>query len=152
MPSAKCRVPGARSHFDVVPVQSMETTTTLYHFSMKLTDLLIHKQSIELATALYHDVRSWPHFDRNTLGVQLVRAADSVPSNIAEGYGRYSRSDAKRFLLYARGSLAEVESHVRLACQRGLITNERLDELLAIIEPLMIRIKAFGRTLSDTRS
>ena len=119
---------------------------------MQLEDLRIHTEAQTLATRVYEEVRMWPTFDKDTLGRQLVRSCDSVAANIAEGFGRYSRSDTRRFLLYARGSLSETEAHVRLANGRGLITQERFDELLNIIEPLMKRIKAFGKSLSDTKS
>jgi len=119
---------------------------------MELHELTIYVSAKNLATEVYSVVSTWSQFDRMTLGTQIVRAADSVPSNIAEGYGRYSRQDARRFLLYARGSLTELQAQLELARERGLVNEERFDQLDRAIKPLMVGIKSFGRKLSDTRS
>jgi four helix bundle protein len=58
------------------------------------------------------------------MGIQLVRAADSIGANIAEAQGRWHRPDQQRFLYMARGSLYELEHWVELAQERGLLTAE----------------------------
>ena len=55
-----------------------------------------------------------------TVGIQLVRAADSIGANIAEAYGRRSRADRRRMLFIARGSACELEHWLALAHARGL--------------------------------
>jgi four helix bundle protein len=70
-------------------------------------------------------VSAWPWFDRSTVGVQLVRAADSVGANIAEANGRWHEKDKKRFFVNARGSLHESEHWILCAEERGLLADGR---------------------------
>jgi four helix bundle protein len=80
-----------------------------------------------LATDVYAEVATWPSFDRWSLGMQVVRAADSVPANIAEASGRWHTQDRRRQLFIARGSLYELEHHLDAASDRGLLS-EKLGE------------------------
>jgi four helix bundle protein len=57
--------------------------------SIKLEDLEIYKVAMEIGDIVYHLVATWDYFDRDTLGKQLVRSADSIALNISEGYGRF---------------------------------------------------------------
>ncbi|NQW30339.1 MAG: four helix bundle protein [Ignavibacteria bacterium] len=50
-------------------------------------------------------VTTWNQFEKNTLGSQIVRAADSIVNNIAEGYSRVSTGERLTFLMYSEGSL-----------------------------------------------
>ncbi|RPI59311.1 MAG: four helix bundle protein, partial [Planctomycetaceae bacterium] len=72
-------------------------------------DLQVWQKSMELAGQIYEATQKFPADERFGLTSQLRRAAVSVPSNIAEGYGRGTRKDYKRFLQVARGSLYELE-------------------------------------------
>ena len=65
------------------------------------------------------------------LAKQLVRAADSVPANIAEGRGRGSDADFAHFVSMAIGSVTEVENHVQRGFDGGYIANADYDELTA---------------------
>jgi four helix bundle protein len=71
--------------------------------------LEVHERSAALARELHLSVRAWDAFDRWTIGKQLVTAAASVPANFAEGLGRESDADRRRFLIIARGSARETE-------------------------------------------
>lgn len=69
--------------------------------------LRVYLTAEKLADETWRLVKKWPHFERDTVGKQLVRAADSIGANIAEGYGRGSALDNRRFVKIARGSLNE---------------------------------------------
>ena len=68
-------------------------------------DLIVWQKSMDLVTLTYNLVESFPVNERFSLTSQLKRSAVSIPSNIAEGYGRNYSKDYSRFLQIARGSL-----------------------------------------------
>jgi len=86
----------------------------------------------------------WPSFERWSMGVQLVRAADSVGANIAEAQGRWHRPDQRRLLYVARGSLHELEHWVELAQERGLLSAESSGRIPELARTLNGLIKAWG--------
>ena len=92
-------------------------------------DLDVWKDGIALAEAVYETTRSFPEDERFGLTSQLRRAAVSVPSNIAEGWGRNSRADYLRFLHIARGSLFEVATQVEIAQRVGLLAEDQADRI-----------------------
>lgn len=83
-------------------------------------DLVVYRRSAALADEIYEATARWPGFERWTVGVQAVRAADSVGANIAESRGRWSHSDRRRLLIVARGSAFELEHWLDRATERGL--------------------------------
>jgi four helix bundle protein len=82
--------------------------------------LSVYRRAAALADEVRTAVVLWPVFDRWTVGVQLVRAADSVGANIAEAYGRWSYADRARLLFIARGSVCELEHWFMRAQARSL--------------------------------
>jgi four helix bundle protein len=82
-------------------------------------DLKVWQRGIELSLAIYKLTASFPSDERFGLISQLQRAAVSVPSNIAEGYGRGTRKDYKQFLSIARGSTLEVQTQLLIARELG---------------------------------
>ncbi len=70
-------------------------------------------------------------FVKDTIGKQLVRAADSVDSNIAEGYGRFHFKENKNFCYYySRGSLLETKGFIKKCKNRILMDTEKANQLL----------------------
>ena len=78
-------------------------------------ELDVWQLSMTLCENVYELVRSFPPEERFALCDQLRRAVVSIPSNIAEGNGRDSRSEYSRFLSIARGSLFEVQTQLDIA-------------------------------------
>jgi four helix bundle protein len=77
------------------------------------------QRSVELAIAVYDVTKRFPTDERFGLTQQLRRAAVSVPSNVAEGRGRGTRRDYRRFVLQARGSIFELETELHIAHELG---------------------------------
>jgi four helix bundle protein len=69
-----------------------------------------------------------------SLASPLMRAGRSVPTNIAEGFGRFSHADFARFLRIARGSTLELREHLHEARIRGLLAKRDADELETLCE------------------
>jgi four helix bundle protein len=92
--------------------------------------------AVEHANDVYTAVASWRPFDQWSVGLQLVRAADSVAANIAEAMGRERIPDRRRFLIIARGSLHEAEHWVLMAEDRGLLPPGSTRPVEEIARPL----------------
>src|SRR5207237_10486495 len=84
-------------------------------------NLEVYQLAERLAQTVWKVARGWQQFERDTIGKQLVRAADSIGANIAEGYGRGNGPDHRRFIRIARGSVYEFKHWLRLAFGRGLL-------------------------------
>lgn len=89
-------------------------------------DLLIWQKGIEIVTDLYQLVENFPKEEQYALTSQLKRAAVSIPSNIAEGYGRNSTQSYIHFVSISRGSLFELETQLLVAQKLKFIKNETL--------------------------
>jgi four helix bundle protein len=98
--------------------------------------LRVYQRSRALADEIHSSVVRWPQFDRDSMGFQIVRAADSVCANIAEAGGRWTAKDKRHFLRIARGSLAEVEHWADSARERGLIDRDMDGDIAEIARML----------------
>jgi four helix bundle protein len=112
-----------------------------------LESLKVYAMAEELADLVWNVASRWDSFARSTIGHQIVRAADSVGANIAEGYGRASPVDHKRFVRIARGSLYETRHFVRRADKRGLIAKEDRAPLRHLLENLPPALNGYLRSL-----
>ena len=114
-----------------------------------LESLKVYAMSEELADLVWNAVIGWDPFARSTIGHQIVRAADSVGANIAEGYGRASPADHKRFIRIARGSLYETRHFLRRADKRGLLTREQKAPLQSLLKNLLPALNGYLRSLGS---
>jgi four helix bundle protein len=78
-------------------------------------DLIVWQKSMNLVTMVYEKSRSFPKEDTYGLTSQIRRCAVSIPSNIAEGYGRRTSGDYIRFLRMTSGSLYELQTQMEIA-------------------------------------
>lgn len=88
------------------------------------TNLEVYQLADQVSDKVWDLVELWSYFQKDTLGKQLVRSADSVVANIAEGYGRFTYVENKRFSHIARGSLYETYLWIEKARKRKLIKEE----------------------------
>ncbi|MEJ2279562.1 MAG: four helix bundle protein, partial [Candidatus Lokiarchaeota archaeon] len=82
-------------------------------------------------------------FAKNTVGFQIVESSDSIGANIAEGTGRGSFTDNKRFAKIARASLYETKHWLRRAYMRNLLNKTEIEKLKKILDELSPRLNAY---------
>lgn len=99
-------------------------------------NLDIYRLSEQLSDSIWNVVSKWRSLATDTVGKQLIRAADSIGANIAEGSGRGSAPDNRRFLRMARGSLYETRHWLRRAHRRSLLEKVQVDEISPLISEL----------------
>ena len=105
-------------------------------------DLRVWQEGVALAEAIYSATGRFPPSEQFGLTSQLRRAAVSIPSNVAEGWGRGSRADYTRFLRVARGSLYEIKTQIVIARRIGLGDDGQLAAVLDACEPLRRQLQA----------
>lgn len=98
-------------------------------------------------TRIYHHTQEFPDEEKYGLVSQLRRAAVSVPSNIAEGFGRRSDNEFNRFLNIAMASLFEVQTQVEIALNLDYLDKELFDELFEQSREIERMMSSFIRSL-----
>ncbi|MEI9945297.1 MAG: four helix bundle protein [Chitinophagaceae bacterium] len=87
-------------------------------------DLIVWQKAMKLVTDIYSATRSFPSEELYALTSQLRKCAISIPSNIAEGYGRNSTGDYKRFLQISVGSVFELQTQIEIALNLKYLSTE----------------------------
>ncbi|MDE3068724.1 MAG: four helix bundle protein [Verrucomicrobiota bacterium] len=105
--------------------------------------LRIYKLAEDLADLIWNVVVHWDRFAKETVGRQIVHVADSVGANIAEGTGRGSFQDNKRFAKMARGSLNETQHFLRRAFRRNLLTATDVKKLKPLVDNLAPQLNSY---------
>jgi four helix bundle protein len=109
--------------------------------------LRVYQLSEKLADAVWDIVWRWKPFAKDTVGKQLVQASDSIGANIAEGVGRGTFPDTRRFIRIARGSLHETQHWLRRAWRRNLLTADQVQELKPLVDELAPKLNAFLKSI-----
>jgi len=92
-------------------------------------DLIVWQKSMTFVTEIYKATKTLPKEEQFGLISQTRRCAVSVPSNIAEGYGRKSKRDYVRFLLVAMGSLFELQTQLQISLNLEEVRKQQYDFL-----------------------
>ena len=106
--------------------------------------LLVYQNAMTLLTDIYNLTEKFPNNEMHGLTNQIQRAAVSIPSNIAEGMGRFSIKDRIRFIEISNGSLMEVMCQLEIAHSLGYITSEDLhvqETKIATIAKMILGLK-----------
>ena len=114
--------------------------------------LHVYRLAEELADLAWNVVLGWSNLARDTIGKQLIRSADSVGANLAEGLGRGSSAEKCRYGKIARGSLFEVKHWLRRAHKRGLLSDDKVESFHALIDELTPRLSAYIRSIEQRSS
>ncbi len=113
-------------------------------------ELKVWQKSRVLTKDLFLLTKNYPKDERYELVSQMRRAAISIPSNIAEGSGRNSNKDFRRFLDIALSSAYELETQLILSFDLKHITEDELNEFSNSIQEIQKMIFGFRRSLSKT--
>src|SRR6266498_4717299 len=97
-------------------------------------NLRVYQLAEQLADEIWTVAASWNKFSSDTVGHQIVRAADSIGANIAEGSGRGSFQDNRRFIRIARGSLKETQHFLRRAYTRKLLDDRQINTSKPLVD------------------
>src|SRR5438094_4976268 len=109
--------------------------------------LQVYQLSEKIADSIWNIVITWDSLAKDTVGKQIVRSADSIGANIAEGSGRGSHQDNRRFVRMARGSLYETMHWLRRSYMRRLLTRTEVKKLRELVEELSPKLNAFLRSV-----
>jgi len=117
---------------------------------LKVEDLDIYQMAEDLSDRIWEICIRWDYFAKDTIGKQLVRAADSISANLAEGHGRYHFNDRLKYCYYARGSLEETKSWISKAIRRNLFKTD-ISEINHAIELLPKKLNAYIKSIKKAR-
>ncbi|MCE5251577.1 four helix bundle protein [bacterium] len=111
-------------------------------------DLVVWQKSMALVTEIYLLTKDFPKEELYGITSQIRRSAVSIPSNIAEGYGRNSTQDYIRFLQIACGSLYEMQTQLEIAVNLGYLDKDRSLTVLQNINEIERMLNTLLKKLS----
>ena len=116
-------------------------------------NLIVWKESILLVKQVYQFCASFPSYETYALSDQIRRSSTSIPSNIAEGYGRGTDNEILHFLHIALGSANELDTQLILALELGYISKDlyddaetRISSIIRMLRSLINKRKENGET------
>lgn len=110
------------------------------------TDIRAWKLSKDLAIDIYKITGKYPKSEMFGLVSQVRRSVVSVSSNIAEGFGRYSKKDQEHFYIMASGSLYELKNQIIISSELGFINKDDFNKLIDNVDVAHKTLNAFIKT------
>ena len=114
-------------------------------------DLIVWQKAMELVTDVYKLSGNFPKEEQYGLTLQIRRSAVSVPSNIAEGYGRKSTNDYIRFLQIACGSLYELQTQLEIGVNLTYIARNNSEGIFALLNEIERMLNSMIKKLSGRK-
>ena len=112
-------------------------------------DLIVWQKSMAMVTEIYKATKLFPRREDYGITSQVRRCAISIPSNIAEGYGRHSRNEYIRFLQIALGSLCELQTQLEIAVNLGYLRKEEFDALYENTREIERMLSVLSKRLTE---
>jgi four helix bundle protein len=109
----------------------------------RIEDLEVYVMSETFADKTWFLVLKWDYFSKDTIGKQLVRSADSIGANIAEGFGRFHYKENKNFCYFSRGSIIETKGWLRKAKTRNLLDENEYGSMLEQLETIHLKLNTY---------
>jgi len=116
---------------------------------LQLNDIGAYKIAFHLSNYVWKIVVQWNNFSKNALGIQFVKAVDSISANIAEGFGRFSKKDKINFYRYSYGSIKESLDWNEKAKVRRLLSQEEYTHILQELNQLSIELHSLIKFTND---
>lgn len=110
-------------------------------------DLQIWQKSMALVTKVYKEVENFPDFEKFGLTSQIRRSSVSIPANIAEGFGRRSKKEFRRFLNISMGSLFEIQTEMEVSYNLHYLDKDTFEMLYEDTREIERMMSSFISTL-----
>ena len=114
-----------------------------------LEELDVYNLSQSFSDSVWFMVEKWENFPKFGIGKQITNSADSISSNIAEGYGRYFIKENINFCFYSRGSILETKNWLQKSVRRNLLTKEEFDTLINQLEIIHKKLNGYIKMLKE---
>jgi four helix bundle protein len=112
----------------------------------EIYEMDVYMLAEKLSDKVWFDYDNWPPKVQHTTGYQIIRSADSIAANLAEGYGRSTGPDRRKFYTYSRGSFEETKAWLRKLNRRKILNKEQITDCKTIIDELGPKLNAFIRS------
>jgi len=109
----------------------------------KFEDIQAWQKARNVVNSIYEITKTGSFLKDYSLKDQILRAAISIPSNVAEGFSRHSNKEFTQFLFIAKSSAAEVQTQLYLAMDQKYITQSQFDNIYGEIEIISKQISKF---------
>ncbi len=113
-------------------------------------ELVVWQKSMDLSVEIYNLTNSFPQSEEYGLSSQVRRSSVSVPSNIAEGYGRNHTKDFVRFLQIAQGSVYECQTQLEIAYRVNYLIKDDFDNIDARFKELAKMLSSLIRKVNES--
>ena len=118
---------------------------------MKLEELQVYQMAMELGEKIWDIIFKWDYFTKDTIGKQLIKAADSVAANLSEGFGRFFYKENKQFCYYSRGSLFETKTWLTKAHNRKLLSEKDYAAFMQNIDTIGVKLNNYIQSIGKNK-
>ncbi len=115
-----------------------------------LDEIEVYLSAMEIGEEVWKLVLGWDFFQRDSIGKQFCRSADSIAANISEGYGRFHYAENRNFCFYARGSLLETKTWLNKAYKRNPISEEKYTPLMEKLSICHLKLNKYIKSIGKT--
>jgi four helix bundle protein len=117
-----------------------------------LEDLEVYQLAESFSDEIWFIVHGWDYFAKDTVGKQIVRSADSISSNIAEGYGRYHYKENRNFCYFSRGSIIETKGWLKKSKNRNLLNEEQFNALFEKLQTIHLKLNGYLKFIGKSNT
>lgn len=118
-------------------------------YTLEKLDVYVLAESF--SDKIWYVVQSFDNFTKDTVGKQIVRSADSISANIAEGYGRHFYKESKQFYFYSRGSIQETKSWLSKCGRRSIIDKIVCKGLIDEANTILLKLNAYIKFVAQSQ-